>query len=498
MPLYEAALGPFSRPVTTESEMAQAYLDQGFQMMYAFAAGEAPASFIEAQKHDPTCAMCFWGEAWSHGPYLNGGMQAKDAPAAYKAIQKAKKLVDDRTTDVERALIDAMAIRFEEEHDRSRRRSLDTLYAATMKKAYKKFPTDTDVGTLYAESLMLLEPRRGRWDVDDPDVRTIHKVLEAVLALDIEHPGACHLYIHATESTTLPGKAEACADYLGSSIPGASHINHMPSHTYNRIGRWGDAVRANIQAWHSDLKAEIDEGFAIYPSHNLHMLLFAASMDGQGAITIQAGRDYAKIISGGEFYEMLGLVRFGRFEEALALESVPQRPIFKHMWEFGRGYAHLKMGDKAEAQRYLNRVEAGASLPDSLGFRGHPPRHLLGVLSGILAAEIDRSAGNTEAAIERLEKAVALEDEFRYDEPEPLNFSARHWLGAVLLDADQPADAEAVYREALVDHPNNGWSLYGLMQALEAQGRTHAARQVQLDFEKAWARSDTWIRGSIF
>ena len=238
VPLYDAALGVFTRPVSTDSALAQAYLDQGFQMMYAFAADEAPASFIEAQKHDPDCAMCFWGEAWSHGPYLNGGMQAKDAPAAYEAIQKAKSRIDEKTKEVERALIEAMAVRFEAQHDRSRRRSLDTLYAATMEDVYRQFPNDTDVGTLFAESLMLLEPRRGRWDVDDPDVRKIHRVLEEVLALDIEHPGACHLYIHATESTTRPEKAEACADHLGNAIPGASHINHMPSHTYNRIGRW--------------------------------------------------------------------------------------------------------------------------------------------------------------------------------------------------------------------------------------------------------------------
>ena len=498
-PLLEAALGPFSRPVTTSSPEAQAYMDQGFQMMYAFAAGDAPKSFKEAQKHDPECAMCFWAEAWSHGPYLNGGMSDGDAPIAFDAIQKAIQLTPKSASAVEKALIDAMVVRFEKTHEVDRREQLDTLYANAMEDVYKRFPADTDVGTLYAESLMLLEPRRGRWKADDPDVKKIHRVLEDVLARDIRHPGACHLYIHATESTTRPEKAEACAEYLGNSIPGASHINHMPSHTFNRVGRWGEAVRANIQAWHSDLKAEINEGFAIYPSHNLHMLLFAASMDGQGAIAIQAGKDYAKIVNGGEFYQMMALIRFGRFDEALELGEAPKRPIFREMWNFGKGYAQLRAGNVKEANQLLAGIEKAAStLTNKDGFRGHPPEQLLGILGGILRAEIDRAAGRLDAAITTLKAAVELEDELQYDEPEPLNFSARHWLGDALLEAGRPKEAEAVFHAALEDHPNNGWSLFGLEQALREQSRQHEADKVHAEFEKAWARSDTWIRGAVF
>ena len=217
-------------------------------------------------------------------------------------------------------------------------------------------------------------------------MQAIHRVLENVLEVDLKHPGACHLYIHATESTTRPEKAEACAEHLGNAIPGASHINHMPSHTYNRIGRWGDAVRANLQAWHSDLKAEIDEGFAIYPSHNLHMLLFAASMDGQGAIAIQAGKDYAKIVDGGSFYEMLALVRFGRFDEAIELDKTPNRPVFRAMWDFGKGYAHLRKGRHDEAVKRLARVEK--SRRQFAGFRR---------LSGASAGAAPRSPGRHSA-----------------------------------------------------------------------------------------------------
>jgi len=498
MRLYDVGLGPFSRPVTTRSRESQQFFDQGMQLLYAFAPAEAARSFREAWKRDPDCAMCYFGEAWAWGPYLNGDMSADDAPRAHAAVQRAKQLAPGRTTPVERALIEAMSVRYAERHDAVERERLDTTYAEAIGKVYAAHPEDLDAGTLYAEALMLLEPRRGRWDASRAEVQRIHQVLESVLARDLSHPGACHLLIHATESTNVPGKAERCAALLGSSIPGASHINHMPSHTWNRVGRWADAVRANLQAWHSDLKAEIGEGFAIYPSHNLHMLLFSASFDGQGAIAIQAAKDYAKISNGGVFYHVLTLLRFGRFDEILELRSAPAQPLYRGLWDFGFGYAHLRRGNADSARTYLERVERGASLGDSVAFRGHTATSLLGVASGILRAELLRSEGGQAEAISVLERAVALEDALRYDEPEPLNFTARHWLGAHLLEAGRAQEAESVYRQSLDDHPHNGWSLIGLGQALRAQGRIAEADRVQQEFADAWARSDTWIRASRF
>ena len=161
-------------------------------------------------------------------------------------------------------------------------------------------------------------------------------MLEQILAKDVHHPGACHLYVHATESTVVPGRAEACAEFLGKSIPGASHINHMPSHTWNEVGRWGDSVRANLEAWHSDLKAAIGEGFAIYPEHNLHMLLFAASYDGQGAVAMRAGKDYAKL-TGDTFYQALTLIRFGRFDEVIEITNRPKNELTGGLWDFAKG-----------------------------------------------------------------------------------------------------------------------------------------------------------------
>ncbi|MGI9628577.1 MAG: tetratricopeptide repeat protein [Longimicrobiales bacterium] len=498
--LYPKALGPFSRSITTNSAKAQSFFDQGVQMMYAFTPLRAARSFRQAQVEDPNCAMCFWAEAWAWGPYLNGGMGPDDAPRAFENIQRAKQLADKNANEAEKALIDAMAVRYAKEQDEASRERMDSTYATAMKGVYEQFPEDLEAGTLYGEALMLLEPRRGRWDIDDPDVQLIHEVLQNVLALDIEHPGACHLYIHATEPTSKPEKAEGCAAYLGQAIPGASHIQHMPSHTYNRVGRWGEAVRGNLAAWHSDQKAEIGEGFAIYPSHNLHMLLFAASNDGQGAIAIQAGKDYAKIVPGGSFYRSLTLLRFGRFDEILELEDAPDGSIQRGLWDFSRGYAYLRdREDVGRARVYLERVqEAAEDTPDDESFRGHTAKSLLGIVGGILEAEILREEGDLEGAITVLAPAVELEDGLRYDEPEPLNFSVRHWLGDALLEAGRLAEAEEVFRAELVDHPNNGWSLFGLEEALRGQGKDGEADQANAQLMEAWARSDTWIRGPIF
>src|SRR5690606_27217549 len=217
-----------------------------------------------------------------------------------------------------------------------------------------------------------------------------------------------------------PGRAEACAEFLGRSIPGASHMNHMPSHTWNEVGRWGDSVRANLEAWHSDQKAAIGEGFAIYPEHNLHMLLYAASYDGQGAIAMRAGKDYTKL-TGESFYEVLTLIRFGRFDEVLEVTNRPRADVQGGLWDFAQGYAHLKQGNADFAQLYLGRVKQAAGTSTS-GFRMHSARDLLSIAAGILEGEIQRMDGDVSGAIASFRRASTIQEGLTYDEPEPLPF----------------------------------------------------------------------------
>ena len=494
IPLYTSGLGPFKREISSTNKEAQAFFTQGFQMEWAFARLDAIRSFREAWKRDPNCAICYWGEAWAWGSYLNGPMAADQSPFAYAALQKARELMKDHATQKERDLIEALTPRYVKDFDPAKRRDQDRAYADSMEKLSAKYPDDLDITTLYADALFLLEPRRGTRDVEAPNIKKLHHVLESVLDKDPKHPGACHLYVHATESTVRPEKAVACAEYLGNTIPGASHINHMPSHTWNEVGRWADSVKANIEAWHSDLKADIGEGFAIYPDHNLHMLLYAASMDGQGAIATQAGKDYTKR-TGDTMYQVLTLIRFGRFDEVAEITKRPEREIPGAAFDFAQGYAKLKLNEPEFAKAYLAKVKKVAETSKQ-EFRSHPAARLVGVLSNILEGEIARMGGDLPGSIKFFETAVKLDDELEYDEPEPLPFPARHWLGAALLEAGKPVDAEAVYRADLKDHPHNGWSLLGLQIALKDQGKS--SPEVDADLKASWARSDTWIRASRF
>jgi tetratricopeptide (TPR) repeat protein len=420
-------------------------------------------------------------------------MTPEESPHAYAAAQKAVSL-KGRATPKERALIDAIAVRYVEKFDAAKRVEQDRAYADAMQKVAAQYPDDLEIATLYADALFLLEPRRGTRDVNDPNVHRLHQVLEAILTRDVRHPGACHLYVHATESTIVPGRAEACAEFLGRSIPGASHINHMPSHTWNEVGRWGDSVRANLDAWHSDQKAAIGQGFAIYPEHNLHMLLYAASYDGQGAIAMRAGKDYTKL-TGESFYEVLTLLRFGRFDEVLQVTSRPKPDIQGGLWDFAQGYAHLKLGQADFAALYLGRVKKAAET-STASFRVHQAKNLLSIVAGILEGEMQRSAGDLPAAIATFQRASDTQAALVYDEPEPLPFHAFHWLGAALLEAKRYSEAEQAYRTELKDHPHNGWSLLGLKQALDGMGKP--SPDVAADLDASWSRADTWIQSSRF
>jgi tetratricopeptide (TPR) repeat protein len=491
--IFKTGLGTFTKPMSSTIKEAQSFFDQGFQMMYSFAKPEAVRSFREAWKRDPDCAICYWGEAWAWGSYLNAPMNAEEAPHAYAAAQKALSL-KSRATAKEGALIEAMAVRYVETFDVARRIEQDRAYADAMQNVSARYPDDLEIATLYADALFLLEPRRGTRDVNDPNVHRLHQVLESILARDVHHPGACHLYVHATESTIVPGRAEACAEFLGQSIPGASHINHMPSHTWNEVGRWGDSVRANLEAWHSDQKAAVGQGFAIYPEHNLHMLLYAASYDGQGAIAMRAGKDYTKL-TGESFYEVLTLIRFGRFDEVLQVTNRPKPDVQGGLWDFAQGYAHLKQGNVDFAKLYLARVKKAAET-STAGFRVHTAKDLLNIAAGILEGETQRTAGDLSGAIASFQRAADLQAALVYDEPEPFPFSACHWLGAALLEARRFDEAEKAYRADLKDHPHNGWSLLGLQQALEGQGA--ATRDGGVDFAASWSRADTWIQSSRF
>lgn len=492
--LLPDATGDLNWNISTSNETTQKYFNQGIQLRFAYGMNAAARSFREAYKVDSKCAICYWGEAYALGAYLNGAMSVEKAPYALAAIQKAAKLAPQNANEMEQDLIEAMLVRYIENYDPTKRQKQDQAFAEAMTTVHAKYPDDLNIAAITASAWFLLEERMGTRNLNDPDVIRIHQILEKALEKDIRHPGACHLYIHATESTTQPELALPCAKYIGNSIPGASHINHMPSHTWNEVGQWGDSVRANLQAWQSDLKSAVGKGVAIYPTHNLHMLLYSASYDGQGAIAVRAAKDYTKL-TGDPTHHALTLVRFGRFEEISELISRPDGEAAGAIWDFAQGYAALRAGSVAEAKMFLQAVDDVAhTTTETLRF--HPATQILGTLAYILQGEILRTSDDLTGSIESFKQAVAVEDQMGFDEPEPLPFAARHWLGAALLDAGQYEEAAKVFQEELADHPHNGWSLYGLQSALAGQGINK--QNIDTDLEKSWARADIWLRSSRF
>ena len=490
--LIPQALGDYGWKISTANEQAQAFFNQGMQLRWAYNVNESSRSMATARRLDPQCAICYWGEAFALGSFLNGGMSAEKAPHAHRAIVKAQELAAEHATQIERDLIAAAQVRYPEEYDPDDRRPVDQAFAREMARVYNTHPDNHEVAAVYAVALFMLEDRRGYRDVEDPDLQHLHAVLTKVLNEDIRHPGACHLYIHATESSQHPDWGLPCAEYLGQTVKVASHIQHMPSHTWNQVGLWGRSVEANTAAWHSDLKASESEGFSYGASHNLHMLLFAASYDGQGAAATQAGKDYRKITEN-SMYEVLTLIRFGRFDEVLDNNARPDNDVSAALWDFAHGYASLKLGDLDTATATRDKTLEFAAETEGR-FRFHPAGQVVGTVAHILEGEILLSQGQLSGAIEAFEKAVEVEDLMDYDEPEPLPFAARHWLGAALIEAERYREAEQVYRQELKDHPHNGWSLLGLKSALAGQGKTGAA--VDADFKQSWARSDVWSTAS--
>lgn len=517
VPLYDN-LGNHHQKISTASPVAQQYFDQGLRLIYGFNHDEAIASFKKAAELDDKCPMCVWGQALAMGPNINLPMDLKQEPAAYELAQKALSLSKAvKTTAVERALIGALAQRYAKEPG-DNRTARDQAYAQAMREAAKRFPANTDVTTLFAESLMDLQP----WDYWSADgqpkgaANEIVATLEATIKRDENHPGACHYYIHAVEASHQPQRALPCARRLPSLMPGAGHLVHMPAHTFVRVGMYQEAITANEHAAHTDEKYIKDRNpQGIYPvmyyNHNLHFLYFANMTAGRGSAAIAAARrltanipvEVLKELPPAEFFmpsPVYALARFGKWDEILKEPEPAEGLNFtKGIWHFTRGLAYSAKNDadKARAElAALGKFAADQPADHTAGFNSS--KVLLGLAGDVLNADIEQHAGHLDAAIKLLQQAVVVEDGLIYDEPPDWFQPVRQRLGAVLLTAGKPVDAEKVYLEDLARNPENGWSLYGLKLSLEAQKKTKDIAAVEQRFKKAWTGADIALSASHF
>ena len=511
--LFEG-MGKHTRQVSTEHALAQRYFDQGLILSYGFNHDEAVRSFDEAAKIDPTCAMAYWGKAYALGTNINLELSEENAKLAHAAIQEAMARKDN-ATPVERDLIDALATRFEDPPPADRKH-LDRAYARAMHALWEQYPDDDDIGFLYADAMLNLDPWN-QWSPDfEPNPGTLELVaaLERVLELNVDHPGANHLYIHAMEASADPGKAEAAADRLGALVPGIGHIVHMPAHIYMQVGRYLDSMECNDEASRIDREYFAKTGemgiYRFYHAHNNHFRVWSAMYQGRYEDALASCeltlRDLPEELhadpSAGEWLAMDLHVhlRFGKWEEVLKTKAPrADQPYAVAMWRYARGMAFANTGRIAEARAEAEAFEnVTASVPQEQTVFIVPAHDVLKVAREMLAGETAYHAGQHEAAFEHLRAAVAAEDALHYSEPSPWMMPTRHALGALLLEQGRVAEAEPYYVQDLKKHPGNGWSLLGLAECLERRGATAEAAAVSARFDKAWAGATVAIEASCF
>lgn len=515
-PLFDD-LGSHHVPIATRSEQAQRYFDQGMRLYYGFNHAEATRAFEEAARLDPDCVMAWWGVALAAGPNYNSPIDEERNRRAVAATQKAVALAP-QADERERAFVAALATRYSADPSRDRK-ALDEAYAAAMRDLARRRPDDLEAQTLYAESMMDLRP----WDLyasdgtPRPDTPEIVATLEQVLARDPSHPGANHFHVHAVEASSEPGRGTASADRLRTLVPGAGHLVHMPAHIYMRTGRYADASEANVEAIATDrayfAKAEPSlEYRMMYFPHNIDFLWSAASMEGRSAEALRAAREMQAAtpvdmvrqmpdMEGGLVAPLFVLARFGKWDDILAEPAPPaDLPFATASRHFARGLAYARKNDlgKADAELVALRAVAGTTPPERTIQIVNRAKDILDVETEVLAGEIAIDAKRPEDAVKHLEKAVALQDELRYMEPPPFFYPVRQSLGAALLAAGRPADAEVVYLADLKRNPDNGWSLYGLEQSLRAQGKDSDAAAARQRFDGAWSRADVPLTSSRF
>lgn len=518
-PIFEG-LDAINYPITTQSEEAQRYFNQGLILAYGFNHAEAARSFYHATNLDPQCAMCYWGYAYVLGPNYNAGMEEGNYERAYEAVQKALQ-TSEKVSKKERSLIEALAKRYVKEPVEDRT-SLDQEYSKALKALSEKYPEDADINAMYAESLMNLHP----WDLYDKEGKPKEWTPEIVITLEKiikkypNHPGAHHFYIHATEASSTPEKAYASAKAFDNDlVPGAGHLVHMPSHVYIRTGDYHKGSLANLRAVKADstyvtlCHAQGAYPLAYYP-HNYHFLAATATLEGKrkwamlGAnkVSENVHPDLMKKPEWGTlqhyyvipFYVMVKLGDWeGILNSNLKTYNLPYPAAIRH---YARGMAYLGKNQPGKAKIELHALKNLAkdeSLTEVSVWEINTVDDLVQIAKLVLEAEILASEhSDYEGSISLLKQAVEIEDGLNYNEPPDWFFSVRHHLGAVQNEAGKFQDAIETFNEDLQNLPKNGWAYHGLKKAYEGTGDSLKIAETEKQIRDSWKYADVYIDNS--
>ena len=519
VPLH-AKLGTVSYPVSGASELGQQYFDQGLRLVYAFWMAEARRSFDEAARLDDN-AMSHWGRALAYGPYLNQGSPPEDQlETAWEAISRARELAG-AATEKEKAMIEALAARYSED-PAAEREPLDKAYHEKARSLAETYPDDIELQVLAAASYM----NTTRWNYWDDDGKPLNdgtlwlvEQIERALDMDPNHPGAIHYYIHGVEASDNLARAVPHARNLPRTMPGAAHLVHMGAHILIQTGNYDEAADFNLDA------AAVDELYIGMPDqegrypvgsyqHNVHFAWSAAQFEGRSAVALQQAyklRDKVRVQVGPNRIEessrpqlflsipLFAQARFGRWNDIMSEPQPRAEYLFETaIWHYVRGLAHSATGNGAQAREHHEQVAAIAADENLPGMGRVSAKDMLRLAATALEADIVSRHDAPGKAIPLLEDAINIQDNLAYTEPPPWYMPMRQTLGAVLLEAGQPDHAEVAFREDLKDWPENGWSLFGLLESLRAQGKTDEANRVQRRFLRAWSRADIVLTAARF
>ena len=517
--------GTYSRKISSQITQAQVFFDQGLRLAWGFYFPESIASYQEASRMDPDHPMPFWGMAHAMGPNPNSRYALMPDDPKGEGLKAINKAIDriDRATPLEAKLIRAMHVLYDKQSipDKDKR---DQAYLRAMRSLNQEYPDDPDIAALYAASYMSIR----RWDYWDkegnPKAETIPvaEALEHIIEQDQSHPGVFHLHIHLIEASLDPERALVSANSLESTVPIVGHVVHMPAHIYVRVGQYGKAIENNIRSQEVDLQfAKIWGDYPLpdigtYPlSHKIHaghaldFIRYAATAQGNYEIASKAAwrmanqiTNDAVLVRGGQksvAAPWLVLKIFGKWDELLELTPAHQgTPYLDGIWSYALGSANLAKNNMDQAMQELNKLKMIAEAPNANEYRvgATPASAVLQLAAFGLEGEVLMAQGDLSGAIEAFSAGVAIEDQNNYTEPPDWVQPMRHYLGAALLKAGQPEAAEAVYRQDLRWNLNNGWSLFGLHQALSAQNKQVEASQVFTQWQEAWTAADVTLIAS--
>lgn len=508
-------LGKVRFPITTSNPLAQRYFDQGLAFAYGFNHAAAIASFREAQRLDPSCAMCFWGEALAHGPNINAPMDPAANARAVGLARYADWLARNRTR-AEQALTAAMIKRYSAEQTADRP-ALDAAYADAMLAAASAYPAHDDIALLAAEAAMDTRP----WDYWQADRQTPQprlgeavRLVEAVLARNPDHPQGAHLYIHLMENGPDPKRAEAAADRLATPLaPQAGHLVHMPAHIYYRVGRWKDSMRVNVAAARADeewIRSSGDRGlvrYGYYP-HNVHFIVTSAQMAGDMATAIAEAMKLEAILDPGTSAKIAWIqainaapyfaaAQFATPVQILAMRAPDARlPYAAAMRHYARAVARAQQRNRAGFEQELAKLRAfrESEALQPIVDQGVPARDLMQIAETVARARWASANGRHTEAARLYREAIAIEDKIPYMEPPYWYYPVHQSLGAALYRGKRYDDAREAFTTALARSPNNGWALYGLAAAERALGRKAQAAAADAALRRAWAGDPRWLR----